>query len=358
MTFEVRPYEARTCSWWFAKRSDIDFDPPYQRKGVVWDTSRKAFLIDSILNDFDVPKLYLADFTYFASSLNYARKQFAVVDGKQRLSAIFDFMDGGVPLAGDFVFRRQPEVNVSGMTYLELREFMPELALKVDNFNLPVMSVITDDDAAVNDLFVRLNSGRPLTAAEVRSATQGIVPQLVREITSTPFFQSCVAFRERGGAHEQAAAKLLLLTYFGQIIDTKRAQLDELYQLGGDSRWHDPLRDSSMRVMETLHIMSGIFDTKDPLLSTEGQLPIYFLVIERLGDAPMIREAIEEFHQRRRSVEGSLRRGEVDFEFRENVEPFSTYTARMRNSNDAGSLRDRVDVLLWFIINYSGVKRI
>lgn len=36
----------------------ININPEYQRKGGVWTRQKKQLLIDSILNDYDIPKLY------------------------------------------------------------------------------------------------------------------------------------------------------------------------------------------------------------------------------------------------------------------------------------------------------------
>ena len=59
--FKVRQFEARTLSWWYDQRDTIDLNPPYQRRGGLWSAREKSYLIDSILNDYDIPKLYLAD---------------------------------------------------------------------------------------------------------------------------------------------------------------------------------------------------------------------------------------------------------------------------------------------------------
>ena len=62
-TFKITRFEARTLSWWKTRRSKIDMEPPYQRRGRLWSDTDKAYLIDSILNGYDVPKVYMADFT-------------------------------------------------------------------------------------------------------------------------------------------------------------------------------------------------------------------------------------------------------------------------------------------------------
>jgi hypothetical protein len=73
-------------------------NPVYQRRSGLWTDPNRAFLIDSILNAFDIPKIYIADFTYVNTPLNTSKKQYAVIDGKQRLGAIFDFFDGNLVL--------------------------------------------------------------------------------------------------------------------------------------------------------------------------------------------------------------------------------------------------------------------
>lgn len=346
MTFEVRTFEARTVSWWYRSREDIDFNPPYQRKGQVWELARRSFLIDTVLNDFDMPKLYLADFTYYRSPLNRSGARFAVIDGKQRLSALFGFLDDEVPLPQDFVLRDNPDLSLGGLTYSQLRDMEPQLAAKVENFNLPVMSVITDDEQSVQELFVRLNSGKPLTAAERRTAMPGVVPQYVREIASSTFFTRCVGFSSRGGAHEQAAAKLLLLELEGgKPIDLKRSQLDRLY-IDGERLFGDGLPEATSSVMETLAPMSEAFMPNDPLLRSQGQLPVYFLLF-RAGNMPWdVRERIDDFHRLRLSVRrvelGAAPMVDVGGRMYEQVVQYDHF---MRNPNDARSVYFMYEIL-------------
>src|SRR5438067_12827678 len=100
-TLRVTAFPARTLSWWRTQKTKIDMNPPYQRRGHLWSDADKAFLIDSILNGFDIPKLYLADFTYSNSRLNKKLLPYAIIDGKQRFEAIFDFFEGNVTLHPD-----------------------------------------------------------------------------------------------------------------------------------------------------------------------------------------------------------------------------------------------------------------
>lgn len=48
-------------------RPDTGFVLP--RKGGIWSERDKAYLIDSIINGFDIPKFYLSDFGMRSSTL-------------------------------------------------------------------------------------------------------------------------------------------------------------------------------------------------------------------------------------------------------------------------------------------------
>ena len=61
--FKIRPFPKKDLKWWHSKAASIEFNPDFQRTSRVWKGRDQAFLIDSILNGFDIPKIYIADFT-------------------------------------------------------------------------------------------------------------------------------------------------------------------------------------------------------------------------------------------------------------------------------------------------------
>ncbi|MDE3090919.1 MAG: DUF262 domain-containing protein [Chloroflexota bacterium] len=71
----------------------IDTRPDYQRP-LVWSKSQKQLLIDTLLRGYDVPKL-----CWRRTAKN--PDQYEVVDGQQRLHAIWDFCEGVYPLPMD-----------------------------------------------------------------------------------------------------------------------------------------------------------------------------------------------------------------------------------------------------------------
>ena len=179
----------------------------------------KAYLIDSIINDYDIPKIYLADFSLMNTPLNVHRKPYAIIDGRQRLEAIFGFFDDQFPLNQDFVFFGDPNLRLGSLVYSDLRKSQPKIASSIEEFNLSVMSVITDDEARINDLFVRLNTSKALTGAEIRNAMSGRIPDLIRQLVLHDFFQRRARFSVTRGQDKNAAAKVSPrpMTWAGQL---------------------------------------------------------------------------------------------------------------------------------------------
>ena len=73
------------------RRRDRYEIPEWQRQ-VVWSHSKKQNLIDSILRGWKLPKFYFL-------KLSDEPEEYDVVDGQQRLSAIFEFFDNELLLS-------------------------------------------------------------------------------------------------------------------------------------------------------------------------------------------------------------------------------------------------------------------
>lgn len=299
--FRVRTFESRTLSWWYGERNNIDMEPGYQRKGGLWSSREKAFLIDTILNDFDIPKLYIADFTYINTSLNQATRAYAVIDGKQRFEAIFNFFDGKIALNDDFLYSDDLELRLGGLGYRDLVQNYPNVANKFLNYNLPVMSVISDEEARIKELFVRMNLSKPLTGAELRNAMTGSVPEFTRIVANHSFFTSRVRFNMRRGQDMNAATKLLLIEFQERFVDTKKTQLDNFVQ-EAEYIPQSSVKKASSKVLKVLSQMTEIFLHKDPLLNSPAALVIYYWLVRNLSPSARsaLRSYLVEFDQARK----------------------------------------------------------
>jgi len=264
----------------YADRERIQTDPDYQRMSAVWNLDKRQFLMDTIINDFDVPKLYFHEFPETKQLDDGRMIDFAIIDGRQRLETIWGFIDGKFCLADDFIFYKDNSIRAAGMTYADLSAKYPKLKTQIDSYTLPIMLVATDDLDYIEDMFLRLNEAVPLNAAERRNAMGGPLTAGIRKTAAHPFFAAKVPFLNNRYQHREVAAKLLLLAYSGANTDTKRVYLDELVSTFKERNDTEQAEVFVKFVDDVLNKMCKIFVDKDTLLKTQAMTVIYYLVFE------------------------------------------------------------------------------
>lgn len=329
--YKIGESERRTLSWWYNRKNKIDFNPPYQRKGGLWSQYDKAYLIDSIINGFDIPKLYLADFTWTESAaLNPKRLMYAVIDGKQRLETIFEFFEDKIALNDDFVYFSVQNICASGMKYSDLQKTYPELAENFREFNLSVVTIVTEDEETINELFIRLNRSKPLTGAEIRNAMKGKIPSIIRSIAEHEFFVSYVVFSNNRGEDKNAAAKILMFEYKESMQDTKRKTIDGFTQQKDLDE--NKLELTVRKLKDILDSMCRIFLPKDPLLKTPGTIPLLYWFIKSIdeNETYLLRAFLVWFENERRKSE---------------AKDFVEYNIANRSTNDELSFKKRLEIL-------------
>lgn len=340
--FKISSFETKTLIWWINRRDKIDMEPSYQRRGKLWSATDKAYLIDSIINGYDVPKIYIADFTWGNSPLNSKRLPYAIIDGKQRFEAIFDFFNGNIVLNDDFIYLENPSLKLAGLGYKDLLKY-PEVIEEFQNFNLMVMSVYAKNDAPISELFVRLNRSKALTGAEIRNAMAGPAPVLIRQIEKHEFFTTNIRFEVKRGQAQNASAKLLLFEYYKDFKDTKKIDLDDFVGLVR-SKNRDRLELAGRYVFENLNSISSIFLPKDALLNSAGIIPVYYW---------LVRESNERHHSRLRefinAFEIARKRNRQLIRAKSNVAEIKTilieYDNYNRSTNNEQSHRERFRIL-------------
>jgi hypothetical protein len=339
--FKISPHSPKTLIWWFNRRDEIDFDPAYQRRGRLWSDRDKAYLIDSIINGFDVPKLYLADFQLGQSELNNAKLPYAIIDGKQRLEAVFDFFENKLVLNDDFKFRKDLTLKLGGLSLKDLRRSHPRVASEFENESLDIMSVVAEEEAVINDIFVRLNKSKPLTGAEVRNAVDGPVADLIRVLTSHEFFVENIRFSVKRAADLNAAAKLLLFEYQEKPSATKKSDLDDFARQGDISR--EKLELAGRRALDALSAMSQVFIPHDPLLSSAGIVPAYYWFIRDIDSTELgsIRPFLIYFEEERKKNRDN-QKVEGAEALQRNLARFDTLN---RSTNDLQSHIGRVQIM-------------
>lgn len=229
-----------------------------------------------MINGFDVPKLYLHKFQtpMVESDRSF---EYAMIDGKQRTEAIFDFIKNQFALDSDFKYLHDEDIELSGLRYRELARRHPDIKQDFDSFTLDVITIDTDDIELIEDLFSRLNEAIPLNAAEKRNARPGPLPLLVREISRHRFFTKKLPFENKRYRHYDIIAKMLFIASREKVVDTKKAYLDSFFgDYAGKAR--SDVKDLKAHVEKVLDLMAETFIDMDPLLRPVGMISLYFLL--------------------------------------------------------------------------------
>ncbi len=180
------------------RRGKLQLRPGFQRR-IVWDFKKMSKFIESILLDVPLPYVYLAEEEDGTK---------VVVDGQQRLNAVFSFLDGS--------FRLQ---SCSIMSELNEKAFMDldgQLQSKIEEKCPPIVLIKKESDSKMKfDVFERLNTGAvQLNAQELRNCiNRGPFNDLINELSTYLPFRALLAF-DRDRPHPRMKDNELVLRFF------------------------------------------------------------------------------------------------------------------------------------------------
>jgi uncharacterized protein DUF262 len=155
----------------------------YQRK-LVWTVEEKRALVDSILRDLPIPMVLVAEIAGPDAA------GFELIDGMQRLNAIFSYIENEFGLDGAYFDLEALADTKDRRDRDELSQLTPvlsrELSRKIANYVLPISIFRAPGVDQIDEVFRRINSGgRTLTGQELRQAgSTAKIAQLVRIIAS------------------------------------------------------------------------------------------------------------------------------------------------------------------------------
>lgn len=210
----------------------INLNPVYQRTSV-WKREQKVYLLDSIIRDYDVPKLYflkLKDDTY------------DVVDGQQRIRALNEFIKGEFAL------------TTEGFDGMRFGDLPPKVRNTINEFELHIVELTGDrwSDEVIRDIFRRLQKGTPLNPAEKRRALTGNVSQIVAELASSPLFAESSQIPDSRFGYEDAAAKMLHLVLNGEKHGITAGAVEKMYEANRNIALNDKRVLAIKRAMQFL----------------------------------------------------------------------------------------------------------
>ena len=153
----------------------IDLSPKYQRR-ERWDIIRQSELIESFLLNIPVPPVYLSEEEYGV---------YSIIDGKQRITAVSDFLSNSFALKGLESF---PQIN--GSRFRDLPNSLQN-ALRIRPY-VRVITLLKQSESELKyEVFLRLNRGGiKLNNQEIRNvAFRGSLNDAIYDASENDFLR-------------------------------------------------------------------------------------------------------------------------------------------------------------------------
>jgi hypothetical protein len=277
MEMNKKQWPISTANGW---KNNIDTNPDYQRP-AVWSTSQKQLLMDTILRGYDIPKLYMRQ-------VSKSPQKFEVVDGQQRLRAIWSFIEGEFRISKD-----ADQVDGHEIANFRYDELPLEIRSMFDVYPLDVIVMTESEEDEVREMFLRLQNGTTLKAQEKRNAMPGDMRRFVKELTEHNIFKKSVPFLNKRFTHDHIAAQVSLIELSGGPVNIKDKDLNKMYE---ENVVFQSNSQKAKKILKTLDYMFQVFSSKTPELERYNFISLYILISNLLERFVIINKTVEIFN--------------------------------------------------------------
>lgn len=211
------------------KAGKYEYSTVYQRE-KVWSEDKKSFLIDSILKNYPIPPVFFR----MKIDPDTGITKYDVIDGKQRLTTIRDFVEGKINLPEDFGDDSIGNPELNGASFEDLDK-LDKYKKQFWRYRIPIIFIETEDNALIKNVFDRLNrNGEPLAAQELRHAQFSETPfyRLIEKFASKHVWKSCFedVLEIDRMEDKEFTSELLILMLENKILSYTKETLDEYYK--------------------------------------------------------------------------------------------------------------------------------
>ncbi len=255
---------ARAIDKIFRRRDNYDI-PDWQREDV-WDDPRKRKLIDSVLRGWKLPKFYFL-------KTSDSPEEFEVVDGQQRLIALFEFFSDELDLT------KKSADEFGGALYSELPQATQD---KFDDFEIQFDVIENAEEKEYKEFFQRVQAGLPLTSSEKLNSVHSNLREFVKKLAKHPFFQSKVALNDKRYAHFDIAAKVAAIEIEGLNAGLR---FDDLKATFEDQAGFSSKSQVGKRVQAGLDYLDRVFPSKNQALRNRSVIQSFATLAIKLAAA-------------------------------------------------------------------------
>ena len=252
----------------------IDLDADYQRE-KIWTTDAQELLLDSILKDIDIPKIYIA------KSNGSKQYDFECIDGKQRMTALLRFFKPEPKEESPLMIRHYEKKY----TYEELKKAHPTVAKLIDDYPLSFTIYNPLDEEYIRQIFRRLQLGIRLNSGELLKTRTGTIRDFVyKEIgKGGPFFRN-TSLSERRFSREFTLSQICINSFAkakpeGEFVRARLLDIEDFYEENHNLNKKD---DNLVRIVKVLKEMDKAFKKNAYVISSRAVAVTAYLFVEEL----------------------------------------------------------------------------
>lgn len=241
---------------------------------------KRSLLVNSLLNSYPIPPLYFQKTTTSTGEII-----FSVLDGKQRLTTLFDFIDGRYPLHAE-----TPPAKIDDETYDLADKYFSDLDIECQEEILRYKFLIycfecaeEDDEDLISEIFFRLNSGVALSGGQKSISLVDLkTAKFVKSILNDRFFSEICTFsvlqRRRGDDLCALMQGMLLLDHKYSLYDLQTISENDVMRYASHikNNYSDAQKE---RLYDIIDYLEKAFPEKDKMLK-KINIPIVMLAAD------------------------------------------------------------------------------
>lgn len=262
----------------------LQMDHPIQRQNLQWldDRLKRSLLIHSILANYPVPPVYC-----LKEAISEKDYSYSILDGKQRLTTTFDFIDGRYPLDTE-----TPSVTIDDTVYELGGKYFTDLDVECQQellrFKFTIYGFEDADDDLIEEIFFRLNNSTPLSKPQKAMPLCGVEnAKFIKSILSDRFFSEICQFsalqRRKSDDMCTLLQAMMLLDNKYEGYEFSSISADEIMRYAASIK-NNYSEEQKNRLYDIIDYLEKVFPEKDKMLK-KINIPIVMLAADTaMGD--------------------------------------------------------------------------